>query len=787
MPLLPGMLLGPYKVEAPLGKGGMGEVYRAKDARLGRDVAIKVLPANLNDPAASLARFDREARVLAALSHPNILSIFDVGTEGGVSFVVMELLRGQTLRSRIADHRLPWRQAVQIGIEIAEGLSAAHSKGIIHRDLKPENIFLTPDDHIKILDFGLASWQQRLESVDASDTTTGPATAPGTVVGTTPYMSPEQLRGIQLDTRTDIFSLGCVLQEVITGSRPFSGATQAETTAAILKDEPQSLSEFNSSVPPELDRVIKRCLSKDPNHRFQSAGDLAFHLHQILNIAPSRKVPSDSSRDRVRFRLGVAAAFLVIVAGIYFVLRPTAAHAEKTRLFVRPFANSSGNSQQDEFIAGLTDETITELGKIDPAHLGVIAPTSSKLLAAKPIDELGRQLNVQFVLEGSVSRSGERVRINAQLISVSDQTQFWSQSYGDDLRDILRVENDVATSVAKEIRSRIPAVSTDLPKVATTRQIDPAAYDAYLKGRLCWAGRDLLGSVAAYQQALLKEPDYPLARAALASAYLLLGQVPNDVMPPNDAMPKARDAANRALAADPSNSEAHCVLANIAASYDWDFAASEREYQLAMRLDPNNSTAHEWYGHYLIMRNRLSEALAETNRALDLDPVSPVFNSARAETFFYARDFDSSISQARHTVEQYPKSLYARFWLASAYRQKQMYPQAIHEFDQLRTLVPNNPAMLMAYGHALAVSGNRDAARQVLTQLSSLGKTRYVPAVYFAVLHVGLGENDTAFQWFDRALSERNDRLFYLAVDPIADPVRSDPRFANLLSRLHLQ
>ena len=491
---------------------------------------------------------------------------------------------------------------------------------------------------------------------------------------------------------------------------------------------------------------------------------------------------------RWNFRSGVTAAALVVVAAavIYFALKLPPARAEKARLFVRPFANSSGNAQQDEFIAGLTDETITELGKIDPAHLGVIAPTSSKLLAAKPVDELGRQLHVQYVLEGGVSRSGQRVRIDARLISVSDQTQIWTQSYQEDLHDILRVQDEVATSVAKEIRTKIPAVSSNLPNPSTVKRIDPDVYDAYLKGRLYWANRDLSRSLQAYQQALDKEPDYTAARAGLASAYLLLGQVPNDVMPPNEAMPKAREAAKRVLQADPSNAEAHCVLANISVSYDWDFAVSEREYQLALRLDPNNSTAHEWYGHYLIMRNRLPEALRETNQALDLDPVSPVFNSARAETFFYARDYDSSISQARRTVEQYPNSLYARFWLASAYRQKQMYPQAIHEFDQLRTLVPNNPAMLMAYGHALAVSGDRDKARQVLTQLTSLGKTRYVPAVYFAVLYLGLGEHDTAFQWFDRALSERNDRLVYLAVDPIADSVRSDPRFRNLMTRIGL-
>jgi TolB-like protein/cytochrome c-type biogenesis protein CcmH/NrfG len=506
----------------------------------------------------------------------------------------------------------------------------------------------------------------------------------------------------------------------------------------------------------------------------------------------SRDAEPDNREKRkrlIRWAVGAASLLVLSLAAYVAIVKPSLPllrPVERTRLFVRPFTNHSGNAQQDEFISGLTDEIITQLGRIDPSQLGVISPTSSKLLAAKPIDDLAHQLNVQYVLEGSVSRSDNQVLIDAQLISVRDQTAFWSESYKDNLRDILQVQQDVSRAVAQQIRAKITGSASALPKPPAAKKVDPAAYDAYLKGRLYWTNRDLQRSIDAFQQALQKEPDYTLARSGLASAYLLLGQVPNDVMPPNDAMPKARSAAQQALALDPASTEAHCVLANIAASYDWNFAEAERQYQRAIALDPNNSTAHEWYGHYLIVRNRLREAQDETSHALDLDPVSPLFNTARAETYYYARDFDASIAQAQRTLEQYPRFPLALFWLASAHREKKMYAEAVQEFDQLRKSAPDNPAMLMAYGHALAVSGDKPAAQKILADLTQLAQRRYVPAIYFAVLHVGLGEQDAAFKWFDKAYGERNDRLVYLGVDPLAEPLRSDPRFAKLLSRIGL-
>jgi tetratricopeptide (TPR) repeat protein len=382
-----------------------------------------------------------------------------------------------------------------------------------------------------------------------------------------------------------------------------------------------------------------------------------------------------------------------------------------------------------------------------------------------------------------------QVRIDIQLISASDQTPVWADSFTNDLNDILLAQDEVAAAVAKKILVTIPAPATEAGNTASrvsSKQIDPEAYGAYLAGRRFWANRDLRRSIDAYQKALEKNPDYAPARAGLASSYVVFGEAPNDGMLPGESAPKAREEARRALSSDPANVEAHCVLAHISQSYDWDYAAAERGYKRALALEPNNPMAHQWYAEYLIVRNRIPEAQEDARVALDSDPVSPVFYTARLEAFYYARDFDDAIAQAQVTLEHFPNFFLFRFWLGSAYREKKMYPQAIEQFDLARKETGNNPAMLMAYGHTLGVSGDRAGARKVLAELQQLSKSRYVPALYFAVMYTGLGELDQAFAWLDKAYRERNDRLVYLAVDPIADPLRSDPRFHDLMNRLHL-
>jgi TolB-like protein/Flp pilus assembly protein TadD len=496
-----------------------------------------------------------------------------------------------------------------------------------------------------------------------------------------------------------------------------------------------------------------------------------------------------------RLHITITLLTLIILAAVipsaFFVFgghfRPHSTSG-KIRLVVLPFANLSGDPQQDYFSAGLTDEMITQLGRLDPDRLGVIAATASKLIAGKSIAEIGHTFNVQYALEGSARRAGNHVRIDVKLIQVSDQTNLWANSYTGDLGDILNVQDEVAAAVAGQIRVALPvgALGVNGAK-GTARAVNPEAYDAYLRGRFYWTNRgDLHKSIDAYLQAIDKDPNYALAYAGLASAYALLGQVPYDDMLPVDAKPRARRAAERALQLDPQLGEAHSVLANVSFSYDWDFDAAEQEFQRALELGQNDPTAHLWFSHYCVVRNRLQQALEENSRTLGLDPVSPLFNTVRAEILYNARRYDDAIAQARRTIDQYPTYPLAYIWLGSAYRERKMYKEALDEFSRGLTLSGNQPAIAALHGHALALSGDVAGARKTLADLQHLSQTRYVSALYFAGVYTGLGDKKTALDWLEKAYRERNDRLIYLNVDPMADPLRSEPRFRDLMKRLHL-
>lgn len=419
---------------------------------------------------------------------------------------------------------------------------------------------------------------------------------------------------------------------------------------------------------------------------------------------------------------------------------PVASSDGKVRLFVRPLQNIAGDPGQADFTEGLTNELNTRLGRLDPKRLGVIAPTSSKQFGSKPISELEPLLKLNYVLEGSVRRGNDQVRIDVSLISAKEQTPLWSDSYTENLSDILKVQDEVAEAIAQKLLLNLPPV----PAGALAASVDPEGYISYMRGRRAWTNRDRVASA------------------------------------------KAKAEVQRALDLDPTSAEAHYVRGNILMYYDWDFPAAESELREAIRLEPGNATAHQWLAQYFMIEKRLSEAQAETDIALELDPVSPIFTTTRAEAFYYGYNFDAAIAQAKLTLEQYPNSLLGEFWLASAYREKKMYPEAIQHFRRAGSLAPNNPALLMELGHALAVSGDKPAALAVLADLQALAKLRYVPVAYYAGIYLGLGDKEQTFMWLDRAVKERDDRVIYLAVEPMADPIRSDPRFQALLTRIHL-
>jgi TolB-like protein/lipoprotein NlpI/predicted DNA-binding transcriptional regulator AlpA len=511
------------------------------------------------------------------------------------------------------------------------------------------------------------------------------------------------------------------------------------------------------------------------------------------------KETQDEHRDDVirpkpwtwtRFILVVPAAVALgfVAYSAYHWISSKYAKPQKTRLVVLPFANLSGDPKQDFFSAGLTDEMITRLGRLDPQRLGVIAAKSSVAVAGKPLREIGRALGVQYALEGSVRRASNHVRIDVQLIQVSDETHLWADSYDRDLNDILQVQDEVGAAVASQISLALAGATETSTSRVTTSSVNPDAYDAYLWGRFYWTHRgDLPKSIESYQSAIQKDPKYALAYAGLASSLALLGQAPYDGMSPTEAKPKARAAAEHALQLDPLLGEAHAVLANVAFSYDWNFNLAEQEFQRALALAPNDPTPHLWYSHYCIARNRLPQAMEQNSRLLELEPVSPLFNTNRAEIYYYERNFDAVITQASRASEQYPNYWLAYIWLGSALREKKMYKEALENFSQARKLSGNHPATIALYGHTLALSGDAAGARQALADLQQLARSRYVPSLYFAAVHIGLGDIHSALDWLDRAYKERNDRLVYLNVEPLADPLRSDPRFIQLLQKVGLQ
>jgi serine/threonine-protein kinase len=517
---------------------------------------------------------------------------------------------------------------------------------------------------------------------------------------------------------------------------------------------------------------------------------------ELESDSADQNAPSIFDVRRMRpWAAAVAAVFIVMLSvGAYLArnnsLFQSHSAPPKIHLVVIPFVNLSADPDQEYFSAGLTDEMITRLRTLDPQRLGVIASatSTSKALEAMPISEIGRALDVQYALEGRVRRDGNHVRIDVQLTQLSDQTHLWADSFDRDLNDILRVQDDVGAAVASQIRRALNRPSGKDTGTVAERTVNPDAYDDYLHGRVYWKySGNLHKSIEAYELAIQKDPQYAPAYAALAGGYASLGNAPYDDAPPIEAEPKAREAAEHALQLDPQLAEAHDVLAYVAFNYEWDFARAESEFQRALALNSNNPTPTLWYGHYCIARNRVSQALEENFRLLEIDPISPLFNTGRAEIYYYQRKYDEAIDQARRTIKQYPTYWLAYIWLGSAYREKKRYLEALEQFSRGRQLSGDQPALIALYGHALAMSGDAAGARKTLAKLQGLAQSRYVPPLYFAAIYLGLGETSTALDWLDRAYKDRNDRLVYLGVDPIADPLRGDPRFAQLLHKIGIK
>lgn len=785
-----GRTLSHYRILGKVGAGGMGEVYSARDERLERDIALKILPSGALADEAARKRFRKEALALSRLNHPNIATIYDFDTDTGVDFIAMEYVNGETLTDKAAGKALSDKEVAALGAQIADALEEAHEHGIIHRDLKPGNIMVTPKGRIKVLDFGLAKLLRPAGNLAPSATmseTQG-------VAGTLPYMAPEQLRDEPADPRSDLFSLGAVLYETTTGQLPFNESISSRLTDAILHRAPAPPRALNSRLSPELERIILKCLEKEPELRYQSAKELGVDLRRLgAPTALAASTISKSTRNKRRRVAAASGVAIIVLLAIFTALnwnfgrwRDQLRGATKSRkiesLAVLPLANLSADPAQEYFADGMTEELTTELAQI--SGLRVISRTSTMRYKGtqKPIPDIANELGVDAVIEGSVERSAEQVRISAQLINARTDSHLWARSYQRNLRDVLAMQSEVARAIAKEVQVQLtPREQTRLER---PRPVDPAAYEAYLKGRyasILHTGDGLQKAIAEYQHAIQLDPSYALAYVGLSQAYFLL--TVNADARPQDVLPKAKEAALKAVELDPQLGEAHSSLAFVLGQNSWDWKGGEREYRRAIELTPNLSEAHSYYGQMLIFLGRHSEALSEAERAQELDPMSNHASFALGMTYQFGRQYDRAVQAYTQSLEINPNFWPSHIFLGEVYEQQGRYAAALAELQKGQG--PTLEARA-AMAHVYAVSGEQAQAERILGELIMRSKKAYLPPTYIAKIYAALGQKDQAFAWLEKGYAMQEVRMGFIAVDPMYDSLRSDPRLTDLLRRLNL-
>ena len=735
-----GTKLGPYEILALLGAGGMGEVYRAHDPRLDREVALKVLPAGMFADEASRRRFGKEALALAKLNDPHIAVIYDVGKELGVDYLVMECVPGQSLAEKLKSGSLPEKEVASFAAQIADALEEAHEHGVIHRDLKPGNIMVTPKGQVKVLDFGLAKLLRPVSDTMTTETLTETQGRAGTL----PYMAPEQLTGDPVDARTDIHALGAVLFEMAVGRRPFQEDSTPRLTEAILHQAPVSPRALNSRVSPELERITLKCLEKSPENRYQSAKEVQVDLRRLSAPAITSAHAKAQPWWRRRAAFGIAAvALLALLAAAGWLYRFAGRGEVIDSVAVLPFVNGSADPDTEYLSDGITESLINSLSQLP--HLKVMSRDSAFRYKGKETDAqaVGRALGVRAVFKGRVTQRGESLAISAELIDARDNAHIWGQQYTRKATDVFALQDDIAKEMTTALRMRL--TGDDEKRMAKSYTADPGAYQDYLKGRYWWNKSTEEGfnkGIEQFQQAIEKDPTYALAYAGLADCYSF--DATYGFVAPKEAYPRAKEAALKALEIDDTLANAHTSLAWIKTEYDWDRSGAEKEFRRAIELNPSDANAHRLYGEALRSMGRVEEAIAEFKRALALDPTSLINNMALGAAFHSARQYDQAIEQYHKTIEMDPNFLPAHDKLGAAYLQKSMHKESVAEFEEAGSV--------SGLGYAYAVAGRRVAAQKVLDRLNEISKQKYLPASHIAMIYTGLGEKDKAIEWLEKGL-----------------------------------
>jgi serine/threonine-protein kinase len=836
--LAPNTALSHYRIVSKIGAGGMGEVYLAQDTKLDRKVALKILPADVTSNRDRMERFTREAKSAAALNHPNIAHMYEIGESEGTHFIAMEFIEGVTLREKIHREHTELRKLLRYLQHVAEGLAKAHAAGIVHRDLKPDNVMITREGHAKILDFGLAKLiEPQLTDAGAGDNLGDAATAimqqhstPGVIMGTVGYMSPEQAQGktSEIDQRSDIFSFGCILFEAATGKKPFEGDSMVKSLHSLIYEPTPQIKDLNPSAPAELQRIVRRCLEKDADDRYQAIREVAIelkHLRRELEAGadfdttvppPTRTatVPNTDSGSTIKstatvsasmppvlssaeyvvqgvkqHKLLVAITLMVLIGSVVltvYYLRVGKSEVAIHSIAVLPFQNKSSDADTEYLSDGLAESLIYRLSQLPNLK---VSPTSSVIrYKGKDTDiaQIAKELEVDAVMSGRVSQRGEDLTISVELVDARTKKIIWAEQYDRKMSDLLATQREIATTIAQKLELKL---SGNDAKGITKRYTDNnEAYQLYLRGRYSFAKRtkdEMLRAIEYFRQSIKLDPKFALAYARIAETYGSMPAYP--YLSPKEAFPQAKAAAQQALEIDPTLAEAHTFLAYCLVIYDWNWVEAERSFKRAIELDPNNSAAHFRYGQvYLAPLGRVDEAVAEIKRGMDLEPLDVNMGATLAWIYFVAGQNDKALEQAKKTYDLEPSHPIGRWMLSQAYIYKGMYAEAISLNEQWLKSDPTNQFALRDAGIAYAKAGRSDKAEEMISKFREIAKTQYVPTCRLASIYGALGDNDKGFGELQKSFEVRDWELYRSNVDPYFSSLRDDPRFKEMLKYLNL-